>query len=209
MFALSKAAPDPSLNADVPHAGLRPRRGRRLACFIRRQKDTMATLVSIARISALWLLASSYAAIGADGGAIGSLAWLAGCWRSETAEPGSGEQWMLPAGGTMLGMSRMVKQGKTVEHEFMQLRTLADGTLAFIAQPSGQRMTTFPLLRMTDAEVVFENPQHDFPQRVAYRLESRSKLVARIEGIRNGTLRVIEFPMGRASCEVPVAAPAR
>ena len=30
-----------------------------------------------------------------------ALAWLAGCWASEGAEPGSGEQWMPPAGGTL------------------------------------------------------------------------------------------------------------
>lgn len=27
------------------------------------------------------------------------LSWLAGCWQSELDEPGSGEQWMAPAGG--------------------------------------------------------------------------------------------------------------
>ena len=68
----------------------------------------------------------------------------------------------------MLGMSRTVRRGETVEFEFMQLRHLPDGTLAFIASPSGQAPTVFPLLRISDAEATFENPQHDFPQRVVY-----------------------------------------
>lgn len=128
------------------------------------------------------------------------LQWLAGCWASTTAEAGSGEVWMAPAGGTLFGVSRTVKGGRTVAHEFMQIRPLADGALAFIAEPSGQRRTEFPVKSFTDTEVVFENPTHDFPQRVAYRLEAPDTLRARIEGLRNGQLRVIEFPMRRQPC---------
>lgn len=131
---------------------------------------------------------------------IDQVAWLAGCWRSENAEPGSGEQWMPSAGGTMLGMSRTVRQGKTVEFEFMELRYLPDGTFAFIAHPSGQQTAVFPLLRISNAEVVFENSTHDFPQRIAYAKDGESKLRARIEGMRDGALRVIEFPFSRVSC---------
>jgi hypothetical protein len=128
------------------------------------------------------------------------LQWLAGCWASTSAEAGTGEVWMAPAGGSLLGMSRTVKGGRTVAHEFMQIRALADGRLAFIAEPSGQRRTEFPLKSLTDTEVVFENPTHDFPQRVAYRFEAPDTLRARIEGLRNGNLRVIEFPMRRQPC---------
>lgn len=105
----------------------------------------------------------------------------------------------------MLGMSRTIKQGRTIEHEFMQVHAGAGGRLAYVAYPSGQRSAIFPLLRIGDTEVVFENPQHDFPQRVAYRLDGPSRLVARIEGVRGGSPRVIEFPMTRIGCD-PVLA---
>eukprot|EP01137_Pigoraptor_chileana_P028801 Opistho-2@13146 len=83
-------------------------------------------------------------------GGLDRLAWLAGCWArdvSARAEAGSGEQWMAPVGGSMLGVSRTIRGGKTVEHEFMQLRVGADGVLAFTAKPSGQAEASFPLLR--------------------------------------------------------------
>lgn len=127
--------------------------------------------------------------------------WLAGCWKGENSEPGSGEQWMRAVGGTMLGMSRTVRQGRTVEFEFMELRYLPDGKFAFVAHPSGQRTTVFPLLRISDSEAVFENPEHDFPQRIVYAREGDSKLRARIEGVSNGAQRAIEFPMTRVSCD--------
>src|SRR5688572_20560502 len=102
----------------------------------------------------------------------------------------------------MFGVSRTIRQGKTVAHEFMEIRHLPDGKLAFIGHPSGQSTTVFPVLRIDEAEVVFENPEHDFPQRVAYAREGESKLRARIEGSEGGgVLRVIEFPMTRTRCD--------
>jgi hypothetical protein len=147
-------------------------------------------------------------AVQAAPGDLDKMRWLAGCWQSQDAEPGSVEHWTAAAGGTMLGLSRTVKQGQTVSFEFMQLRELPDGRLAFMAQPSGRSATVFPALRVAEAEAAFENPTHDFPQRVVYAREGSERLRARIEGLRNGALRTIEFPMVRVGCDGPaVAAP--
>jgi hypothetical protein len=132
---------------------------------------------------------------------ISDLAWLAGCWSSAGGEAGSGEQWMAPAGGTLLGVSRTVKNGRTVAHEFMQIREVEPGKIAFIAHPSGQAEASFPLARAAEREVVFENPQHDFPQRVIYKLEGDGVLRASIEGLSKGRLKTIEFPMKKVDCE--------
>ena len=132
------------------------------------------------------------------------MAWLAGCWAAEDSEPGSVEQWMPLAAGTPLGMGRTVRAGRTVEHEFMQIRLAADGTPVYIAQPS--RLTVpvpFKLLRIGPGEMVFENLEHDFPQRVIYRQESNTSLRARIEGLRNGVLRGIDYPMRKRPCDSP------
>ncbi|WP_133703374.1 DUF6265 family protein [Roseateles toxinivorans] len=131
---------------------------------------------------------------------LASLSWLSGCWASEGGEPGSVEHWLPPAGGTMLGLSRTVKKGKTVAHEFMQIRASAEGRLVYIALPSGQKETTFTLDSAAEGEVTFENPQHDFPQRVIYRLLPDDRLAARIEGMRNGQLRGIDFAMKKMPC---------
>ena len=76
-----------------------------------------------------------------------------------------------------------------------------DGRLAFIALPSGQNMATFPLSSLSETEAVFENPDHDFPQRVIYARDGDSRLVPRIEGVSKGKLRVVEFPMTRVDCD--------
>lgn len=128
------------------------------------------------------------------------LAWLSGCWESVGGEPGSGEFWTQPAGGTLLGVGRTVKGGKTVAHELMQIRETAPGRIVFIAVPSGQSEATFPLVRLTGQEVVFENPEHDFPQRVIYRRQN-DLLTGRVEGVENGREKAFDFPLKRAACD--------
>lgn len=154
------------------------------------------------RAAGVTLLLAAFAGVAAGQG-LEQLAWLAGCWAADGGEPGSGEQWMAPAGGTMLGMSRTVRRGRTIEHEFVQIRAGADGVLVYIAQPSNQRETSFTLKSQTAHEVVFENAAHDFPQRVIYRSLPDGRLAARIEGLRQGSLRGVDFPMRRAACEAP------
>jgi hypothetical protein len=132
--------------------------------------------------------------------AFAPVAWLAGCWLQQGREAGSVEQWMAPAGGVMLGMARTLKNGRTVEFEFMQIRADGDGRLVYVAQPQGRPPTEFTLLRQAEAEAVFENAAHDFPQRVSYRRDPPDRLVARIEGSVNGKARGIDFPMQRTAC---------
>jgi hypothetical protein len=56
------------------------------------------------------------------------------------------------------------------------------------------------MISLSADEVVFENPDHDFPQRVAYQRPSADRLVGRIEGAINGQQRRIEFPMTAVDC---------
>ncbi len=132
---------------------------------------------------------------------IGDFAWLAGGWERSGNGRETVEQWMKPAGQLMLGMSRTVANGKTREFEFLQIRQQENGDIFYIALPSEQKETWFKLVKMGEKEAVFENPQHDFPQRIIYRLENDGSLRARIEGMSKGQLKGIDFPMKRAKCE--------
>jgi hypothetical protein len=126
--------------------------------------------------------------------------WLQGCWRSSQGASIVEEQWMAPGGGSMIGMSRTVLGRETTAHEFV-LITEQDGRLAYRAHPSGQAPATFLSTEATEARVVFENPQHDFPQRVGYRREGTDLVHAWIEGTSGGRTRRVEFPYRRVRCE--------
>ena len=57
-------------------------------------------------------------------------------------------------------------------------------------RPEGSRIK---LIRANANEVVFENPQHDFPQRIIYSLKDGGRLTAAIEGTKNGKTRRVEL----------------
>ncbi len=132
---------------------------------------------------------------------IESLSWISGCWEQNDAvkKRFGAEQWMKPSGGSMIGMSRTVRNGKMTGFEF--LRIVQDDTgIYYISKPSeNKEETSFKLIKSGVNEVVFENPTHDFPQRIIYRLE-KTNLFARIEGNNNGKAMGIDFPMVKGSC---------
>ena len=132
---------------------------------------------------------------------IQSLAWLAGCWAAVGAEPGSVEHWLPPAGGTMLGVARTVRDGRTRGFEFLRIAETDDGSLILVAMPSGQPPATFRLDAIGPEEVAFANPEHDFPQRIVYRRLNQDELLGRIEGETNDGMQQINFPMTRVDCD--------
>ena len=131
---------------------------------------------------------------------IDRLAWLSGCWARDEGGTGSEEHWMQPSGGTMLGMNRFVRYGQTVAFEFMRIYENEGKSLTLLASPSQQSSVSFELSTIGPSEVVFENPDHDFPHRIMYRLVKPGRLLGRIEGISRGEYRTIDFPMTRKSC---------
>ena len=126
------------------------------------------------------------------------LAFLTGCWKFEAKGRIVEEHWMAPAGGALMGVSRTIVNGKVSEFEFLQIRDLAEG-VTYIAKPSGQAEAKFVLKSGGRGEVVFENPAHDFPQRIRYQITGDS-LQARVEGVMNGKERAFEFPYQRSNC---------
>ena len=129
---------------------------------------------------------------------IDQMAWLKGCWVQTRPNGTVEELWTGPGGGVMLGLGRTLKDGKLREYEFVRI-VEADGSLAYMAEPSGQEKATFPLKSLTADQAVFENPAHDFPQRVIYRRLAPDAVIARIEGQIGGQAKSVDFPYKR--CE--------
>jgi hypothetical protein len=156
-------------------------------------------LAAIAALLAGWSAAHAAATADRKDASVATLSWLAGCWESARGERRMEEQWMTPGGGTMLGMSRTVEGGQTIEFEFLQIREERE-RLVFTARPSGQEEASFASIELSASKVVFENAAHDFPQRIIYRLEPDGSLAARIEGEQGGRPRGVDFRMQRRAC---------
>lgn len=126
------------------------------------------------------------------------LSFLTGCWTVEANGRRTDEHWMAPAGGTLLGLSRTVAGNRTTAYEFLQIRDLPDG-LTYIAKPGNQPEARFVAIAAPAGELVFENPSHDYPQRIRYRL-SGDTLHARVEGTMKGKPRADDYRYTRTSC---------
>lgn len=119
--------------------------------------------------------------------------WLAGYWLSCEGGREVSETWSDPRGGIMLGASLTISANGRLSWEQTRIGPASSGSgLSFFALPSGQPAAEFPLLRASPGEAVFENPAHDFPQRVIYR-RSGDQLLGRIEGTIGGRERSAEW----------------
>lgn len=127
---------------------------------------------------------------------------MAGCWesRDDSKKLLISEQWMTPAGTSILGSGRTVKNDKTTDWEFMRIEQRPDG-IFYVAKPKANAAETdFKLISTDTSRFVFENKAHDFPQRVIYTV-TKDTFTGRIEGEMNGKSRGIDFPMKRTRCE--------
>ncbi len=112
---------------------------------------------------------------------INDLAWLTGSWLCKTENYETGELWQTPKGNLMLGLNRIVSnEGKTA-FEFLRIFQQED-EIFYAASPNGKPATYFRLIELTQNKVVFENREHDFPQKITYNLLEGNKLSASIEG---------------------------
>lgn len=132
-----------------------------------------------------------------ESSALAPVAWMSGLWRSDDNGLMVEEDWSAPLGGMMLGWGREVKDGRV--RFFEQLRLEDRGTGVFyVASPRGEGSTAFALVRASSSEAVFENPAHDDPKRISYRLEPDGSLHARTESDLGGKGgHVEEFRMRR------------
>jgi hypothetical protein len=113
------------------------------------------------------------------------VAFLAGRWTGEKDGVQMEEYWSEPAGADVVGLHRDVKGGRLVSWEFFRIATTPEGTF-YYASPRSAPPTPFKLVEHAASRLVFENKQHDFPQRIVYWKDAAGALHARIEGPMGG-----------------------
>jgi hypothetical protein len=82
-----------------------------------------------------------------------------------------------------------------VAFEFLRLEARPDGVY-YVAQPGGKPPVAFKWDGKSETEVVFENPQHDFPKRIIYSRNADGSVKARVDG-GAGSAKAEEFHYSR------------
>ena len=116
---------------------------------------------------------------------LADLSWMAGSWSGVAGGIEMEEHWTAPNGNSMIGMHRDIAKGRTASFEFLRIEQQGD-QIVYLSMPNGRSPATpFPLKEVSGTRVVFENPAHDFPQRIIY-WKDGNDLRARIEGTVKG-----------------------
>jgi hypothetical protein len=125
-------------------------------------------------------------------------AMLEGCWERTSASGRKFNENWSSRNGRLIGTAQAVAPDGVRDLE--QLRIYLDAaTLVYDAHPSGQARQQFRATEVSATRLVFENPEHDFPQRITYERRGDS-LAARVEGDRAGRRQPQMFAFARVPC---------
>jgi hypothetical protein len=132
--------------------------------------------------------------------ALDKFEWLEGSWEGVTEEVTMRESWTKVSDELMTADAYVLAGTDTVFREYVKLRAVNDSTVHYIVYIQGvPDSTSFVLVKYENDEALFENPEHDFPQRVVYKKMGIDSLNAYIEGQVDGKTKREEFPYKRVS----------
>lgn len=130
---------------------------------------------------------------------IKKLNFLTGIWENHSSAGIIYEEWGRSGDSVFLGKSYIVNDVDTIELEKIVIR-IKDDEIYYIPSVKNQndgKPILFKLISENKNEFVFENKQHDFPQRIIYIDKGNDSLYARIEGVLKNKFRKEEFIMKR------------
>lgn len=125
------------------------------------------------------------AALASAPAAAADLSWMSGCWQQTHEGRWTEECWTVPRAGQLMGSGRSGDAAGVRSFEFMRIAPGEDGISVFWGAPGGGPAVPFRQASAGDGEIVFENPNHDFPTRVRYWRDGET-LNAEVSG-HNGT----------------------
>ena len=123
--------------------------------------------------------------------------WLLGNWENKAADGNLTETWKKVNDSTFQATSYYIKAKDTLHFESITLQQKGE-ELTYNAAVKGQnddKAVTFKLTTETEKQLVFENPKHDYPQKISYTQITPDSLVAKISGIQQGKPSSEQFSM--------------
>lgn len=121
---------------------------------------------------------------------------LLGQWCGGTAQAPVRELWQQAGPDLWLGMSWTRRPGKPTAFEFLRIQRHGN-SLQYVAQPGGRPPTVFAQKPAEQGWLRFDNPRHDFPQRIAYLRQGDSLQVGIAGKGRGGKTSHYAIPMKR------------
>ena len=119
---------------------------------------------------------------------LANMNWLLGRWENKMNEYHLSETWEKKNDSTFVGQGYLIKGKDTLNSERIQLLQKGD-VLFYVPTVEGEnddKPIPFKLTTATEKEFTFENPKHDYPQKIVYKMINAANHIATISGIQQG-----------------------
>jgi hypothetical protein len=126
--------------------------------------------------------------------------WLLGNWENKSADGDLLETWTKVNDSIYDGESYFIKGKDTLHFEKIQMKQKGEN-LFYIATVKGQnndKPVTFKHNDTIEKQLVFENPKHDFPQKIVYSKITKDSIIIQISGIQQGKPSSERFSMKKS-----------
>jgi len=115
-----------------------------------------------------------------------------GKWKMDVENIEVYEEWQLVNENELVGISYSIEDGVKNINESIYLKKFAD-QWAYVAVPKNQNIALFALIEHSPKKLLFENMEHDFPQKISYEFHKDGRMTAAIQGDVNGEIKRKEF----------------
>lgn len=128
-------------------------------------------------------LLNSASAKADDCAQLSQLAWILGDWEAKSEKYRSRETWRAVSEQSFEGGGQTIDAaGKTLGSESLRLVQM-EGDIFYLARPRANPLpVAFKLVHCEAQGARFENPNHDFPKSLYYRLQDRETLMVSVRG---------------------------
>ncbi len=128
---------------------------------------------------------------------LSEMSWFLGKW--QVNESNSFEEWESVADNLYRGKEYKIRKNDTLVTETITI--VQKGKEVFyipsVKDQNEGKSVAFKLISKNAEELIFENKNHDFPQRIIYVKVGEDQIDARIEGIKQGFFSELKFKLKR------------
>lgn len=114
--------------------------------------------------------------------------WFLGRWENNSPQGNLSEIWKKENDSTFFGQSYFVIKNDTVFAEQVSLEE-RNGKLSYVVTVPNQndeKPVAFELTSAAANPLIFENPKHDYPNKIIYNQVGTDSLIAEIRGLKDG-----------------------
>lgn len=126
--------------------------------------------------------------------------WMLGEWEKTDSLGTLREIWERLDDSTFVGLSYYIQNKKDTLHN-EQVELMQDGEhLIYTTTIKGENNDSpipFQMTKDEDSLLVFENPKHEYPQKIQYKLMKNGSLIATISGKQNGKNSAENYSMNK------------